>query len=114
MNNYLGEFPLEDARNPYLEYTPADWALLFIQRYGGFVAAYHKAWVIDQVARILKGTPVEVVEARWGVSDNHPKGETNIRFWTGEPTQQYHDWVAECRNGDEGPESYDYDEGTAP
>lgn len=64
--------------------------------------SHHKTWVLDQMSRILKGTPVEIVLAKW---DN---GE-----------EEYHDWVAECRgkwiksNSYEGWE-YDYDEGIAP
>jgi hypothetical protein len=113
-NVYLGEFPIEDENNPYLDFSPAEWALVYIRDFGGIDGEHHKLWVMDQVVRILHGTPVEVVEARWGVSVNHPNGETNIRFNTGEPTQEYHDWVAKCRNGEDGPDSYEYDEGIAP
>lgn len=41
-------------------YTPADFAMAFIEQNAYIDGAMHKAWLIDQVSRILKGTPVRV------------------------------------------------------
>ena len=57
-------------------------AMDIIERYGGTDGAHHKAWVIDQVARIL-------------VAD-------------------YTKWVAYMKEGEDGPDSYEWDEGIAP
>ncbi len=107
MQGYLGEFDTDEDK----DLTKEQWALRYIMAYGGFDGAHHKDWVLDQVSRILHGTPVIRKEARW---DN---GTTALRFTTGEPTQAYHDWVAEARGAyDEEYEEYEYEysEGIAP
>lgn len=110
MVGYLGQFAPEPGHE-YENYTQADWALEFVGRYGQFDGGHHKAWVLDQVARILNGTKVIVEEARW---DN---GQKELRFWTDEPSKEYLDWVAMMK-GDWDEENeyfeYDYDEGIAP
>lgn len=107
MAKFLGRFPSDYGKN----HTREQWALEYIMQFGGIDGDHHKAWVLDQVARVLHGTPVICEEARW---DN---GETDIVFSTGEPTQSYHDWVLECRgeyDEDEEEYEYDYDPGIAP
>lgn len=95
---YLGEFPLA------LTATSTEWALTLIGDYGQTDGAHHKQWVLDQVARVLLGTPVIVTEARW--TDHAPE----MRYRTGKPSKAYLAWVEEMRQGGE----YDYDEGIAP
>jgi len=104
MKGYLGEFDTEINR----EFTAHDWALWYIGRYGGFDGDHHKTWVLDQVARILHGTPVIRKEARW---DN---GHAEFRAWTGDPSAGYQEWVREMKDGEDGPDTYGYDEGIAP
>jgi hypothetical protein len=107
MQGYLGEFETDQGRDK----TREQWALDYIMTYGGIDGAHHKDWVLDQVARILHGTPVICKEARW------EGGHTELRFTTGEPTQAYLDWVAEARGEyDEewGEYEYEYNEGIAP
>lgn len=101
MEGYLGEFPVNIIESEFNDYTPSDWAIFFIDYYGQFDGGHHKQWTLDQVARILKGTPVVVVEAKW---DN---GESNYRVSTGKPSQEYLVWVEEM-----GGENYDF--GIAP
>lgn len=79
----------------------------------GIDGSHHKTWVLDQMSRILKGTLVIVEVAKWD------DGLTEYRYWTGEPTQEYKDWVAQCRgkwieSEDYEGWEYDYDEGIAP
>lgn len=108
MENYLGEFPVDIDKTIYKDYTPKDWALYFIGAYGGIDGAHHKDWVLDQVARILNGAEIIVVEARWGqLNNNH----TEYRVRVGEPTNEYIAWVADMMNGEDGPNTYSYDEG---
>lgn len=104
MNGYLGEFETDLNSG----FTPQDWALWYIGCYGGFDGEHHKTWVLDQVARILHGTPVIRKEARW---DN---GETELRVTLGKPSAGYLKWVRELKAGEDGPDTYDYDEGIAP
>jgi hypothetical protein len=75
-----------------------DWALQYIQQYGGIDGNHHKAWVLDQVARILHGTPVIVTGAR-----------KETLFRTGDPSSSYLEWAEMMRSG-----GYNYDEGIAP
>lgn len=52
-------------------------------RYGGIDGDHHKAWVIDQMVRVLAG-------------------------------DRYRKIVREARSGEDGPETYDWNEGIAP
>lgn len=105
---YLGETPVDVSTHPiYKNYTQADWAMVFIEKYAHIDGDHHKMWVFDQVARILKGTPVVVVQARW--TDHDPED----RFTVSEPpSQKYLDWVKSMTSGAN--EGYDYDVGIAP
>lgn len=71
-----------------------DKALDLIGRYGCIDGAHHKDWVLDQVARALHG----------GV-------EIDGRYTA---TEKYRLWVACLKAGEDGPETYGYDEGIAP
>lgn len=110
MATYLGETPVDVTQHPkYSKYTPTDWAMLFISRYGQIEGDHHRAWVLDQVSQILKGTQVQVSLASW---DN---GESEYRYELGEPSQAYKDWVEAMLERDEhGEPQYDYDPGIAP
>jgi hypothetical protein len=70
----------------YSEHADAvkiDEAIHLATQYGGIDGEHHKAWVIDQMVRILAG-------------------------------ERYPQIVAEARNGGDGPETYDWNEGIAP
>lgn len=110
MSKYLGEFPVDLAKSKYSQYTSGDWALLFIEKYGGIDGDHHKAWVLDQVARCLNGVPVVVVEARWD------DGETEYRISTAEEESAlYKTWVKALRGKEtDGEYEYDYEVGIAP
>jgi len=60
MNGYLGETLVEQKDTKYKDFQPQDWAMYYIERYGGIDGAHHKDWVLDQVVRILKGTPIKI------------------------------------------------------
>ncbi len=86
---YLGEFEVDIRETPFAEYGPAEWAFYYIERYGGIDGDHHKAWVLDQAARILLGTPVTFKQARW------LSGEEEWRVLLGEPSAKYLQWVAD-------------------
>ena len=62
---FVGETDVDLKETPFAGYTPLDWALWYVKQYGGTDGEHHKIWVLDQVARILNGTPVIVTEAKW-------------------------------------------------
>lgn len=107
-STYIGSKRVDVKDTPFKDYTPTDWALEYITRYGGKDSRHHKAWVIDQVARILNGCNIIVEMHEW--SDCEPE----YRFYTDEPSQQYKDWVAKLKDGEDGPDTYGYDKGIAP
>lgn len=92
----------------YKNYTEKDWMLTFIELYGGYDGDHHKTWVLDQCARIAKGTPVTLKIARWST------GTENERFGLGDPSKEYLEWVIDMCDGEDGAMTYDYDEGVAP
>ena len=111
MTVYLGAFPVALADTPYANYTPNDWVMQYMFSYGQIDGAHHKQWVLDQIARILKGTPVLVDLRKW---DN---GHSEFQFYLDEPSSEYLNWVKEYRGEwDEENEchEYEYDEGIAP
>jgi hypothetical protein len=105
---YLGEFEVDLKDTPFADYTERDWALYWIGSYGGIDGAHHKTWVLDQVARILNGTPVIVKQRRW------TKHEPEWSMTLDEPSRASEEWVIRMRDGEDGPETYDWDEGIAP
>jgi hypothetical protein len=108
MNGYIGQTPVDVKDTPYKDFAPIDWAMEYIERYGQIDGSHHKQWVLDQVARILKGTPIVIEIAKW---DN---GHKEYRFWTGSPSDEYTQWVIDMKAGEDGENTYGYDEGIAP
>jgi len=108
MTGYLGETLVEDLSNTkFANYGTTDWALYFAA-YGQEDGEHHKAWAIDQVCRVLKNTPVIVKLAKW---DN---GCLEYRVVTGNPSDEYLQFVSDFCNGEDGPNTYSWDEGIAP
>lgn len=60
-------------------------ALDLIKSYGGIDGSHHKQWVLDQVVRKLTGGP-----------------------------RAYQEWVWAYQTGDDGPHTYEWDEGIPP
>lgn len=60
-----------------------DAAIAFAVQHGVVVGDHHKAWVIDQMVRILAGDKYEHI-------------------------------VKEAKDGEDGPDTYDWDEGLSP
>lgn len=112
MEGYLGETIVESlVGTPYEGYTPKDWALNYIGSYGQIDGAHHKLWVLDQIARILHGTPIILTLAKWN------NGQQEYRYTTGKPSAEYLAWVEMMKGEyDEEDEDYEYnyDEGCAP
>lgn len=108
MKGYLGETVLDIHKTKYAMYSSQDWAMLWIEMYSGIDGSHHKDWLIDQVARILKGTKVIVKLAKW---DN---GTEEERFELANSTPEYHKWVKKMCDVVDGSNTYDYNTGIAP
>jgi len=67
-----------------------DITLQFIAEYGGIDGAHHKQWCLDQIVRIL--------------TQSTPHAEAGL----------YYKWVRDFEDGEEGPDSYEWDTGIAP
>jgi hypothetical protein len=100
---YLGETILPQKDTPYKKYNKASLATYFAFRYGQIDGSHHKQWVIDQMVRILFGTPVIFSLAKWD------DGQEEWRLKTGKPSQKYLDFVRDAKSDD-----CSYDEGIAP
>lgn len=107
MTKYLGETPVHQRDTPFKDYGPKEWALEYIHRYGGIDGSHHKAWVLDQVTRILNGAPIDIRLARW--SD----GKSEFRCEVG-ASKAYEQFVKNACDGEDGPDSYRWDVGIAP
>ncbi len=100
MQGYLGETPVDVKKHmTFCQYEVGAWVLLWIEKYGGIDGAHHKDWLLDQIAQIIHGAEIIVVEAKW------ESGYQEYRFSL-EPTASYDDWV-ETFGGD-------YDRGINP
>jgi predicted deacylase len=78
--------------------------MLFIESYGQINGEHHKYWLLDQIAQIIKGTPIIVTQVSWS------NGESEYRFQLGQKTQQYEDWRIRMKGHyDEETEEYEYD-----
>ena len=110
MAKYLGETLVEQKDTEFKDFKPQDWAMYYIERYGGIDGDHHKTWVLDQVSRILKGTTLTIKVAKWD------DGLEEYRVDTNEPSKEYLEWVEDMKCWDEDKEAYiyGYDEGIAP
>jgi hypothetical protein len=88
---YLGEEKVDVEQSKFRGWTPTQWALFFMDEYGSIKGAHHKQWVLDQVRRILHGTPVVVTRAKWS------NGELQVKIGTGEPTAAYLEWMKKAQ-----------------
>ena len=104
MNGYLGETVVKQEDTKYKGFSNVDMAMVYIERYGGIDGDHHKTWVLDQVARILKGTPIIYKKAAWD------DGTVEVRIETGKPSKKYTKWAKDMLCDGE----YDYDVGIAP
>ena len=86
MKGYLGEFDVDIKETPFRIFDKAAWAMYYISLFGGIDGEHHKTWLLDQLARILLGTPVIVKEARWA------NGTKEYRFEIGRISIDYRLW----------------------
>lgn len=113
MTKYLGETLVnQNDVEEFKSFNQSDWAMYFIESYGQIDGSDHKLWVLDQVARLLKGTPVIIRLAKW------EDGSCEYRVSVSKKESiEYKKWrLRMLGNNDEieGSYNYIYDEGIAP
>jgi hypothetical protein len=108
MKGYLGEKVVQKEKTKFAKFSKSDWVMYFIEMYGHIDGSFHKQWVLDQIARILKGTKIIIKLAEWS------NGDKEYRIRLDEPSKEYEKWVIEMCDGEDGPETYSYDKGIAP
>lgn len=82
-------------------------ALEIASRYGDTDGSHHKAWAIDQMVRALTDCPMVAdmaIDATGQPYTYDRQGESDA----------YRAWVADHRAGEDGPETYEWDEGIPP
>lgn len=82
-------------------------ALNFAANYATTDGAHHKMWVIDQMVRSLTGCPIEPrtsIDAYGNPYTFDALGESD----------EYREFIAEHNAGEDGPDTYSWDEGIAP
>ena len=82
-------------------------ALALAGQYGGTAGEHHKAWVIDQMVRTLTDCPTIKKQFL----------DCNKRTYTADvlgESEEYKRFIREQQAGEDGPESYEWDEGIAP
>jgi len=82
-------------------------ALTIALQWSQFDGAHHKAWAIDQIVRTLTGCS-EV--AKQGVDH---RGNPYTYPALGD-SEEYVEFITKCKAGEDGPETYSWDEGIAP
>jgi len=93
---------IDISKTEYAMYSPTAWALKWIEMHGDIEGDQQKAWLLDQIARILNYTKVVIEKLTF-----RPDMPPEYIFSLDEPAEQYHRWVANL--GDP-----DYDTGVAP
>lgn len=82
-------------------------ALDFAVRFGGIDGSHHKDWVVDQMVRALTGCPM-VTETTQDCRGNPHTFETQ-----GE-SEEYKSLVKEACDGEDGPNTFNWEIGIAP
>lgn len=113
MAKFLGEKLLnQEEVEIFKNFSKSDWAMHFIEKWGQIEGQEHRGWVLDQVARILNGTPIIIKLASW------EDGYTEYRVSTSEQvSEEYQKWcISMLGEYDEkqGCYEYFYNEGIAP
>lgn len=84
---YLGETNVDWKETPrFKDYTTNDWILYFIDSFY-CDGDHHSKWLIDQIARIANGCPINVKIARWD------DGLWEYRVSIDDTTEAYDKWL---------------------
>ena len=82
-------------------------ALEYALKYGQIDGAHHKTWVIDQIVRALTGSVM--------VRKKSVDVQGNVHYFEEQDTSnEYARLIDEHRDGEDGPNTYIWDQGTPP
>ncbi len=81
--------------------------LEIIERYGGIDGGHHKQWVLDQIVRIIHKCPL-------AECSNIDCNGNKYYFKDLGKSEEYKLWVKNHKDGEDGPDTYDWEEGIAP
>lgn len=84
-----------------------DKALEIAHRYGGIDGGHHKEWVVDQMVRALTGCPIVTA------TSSDANGE-NYEYETQGESEEYHTFLRDFAEGEDGPHTYSWGIGIAP
>lgn len=114
MPRYLGSTSIDVTTDPrFKNWTTKDFAMEFITRYGQIDGEHHKSWVLDQVSRILLGSPIEANQRCWARPDESIITEVDFTVGSSESYRKWRRGFVEY-DSDDGSEIDDYECGTAP
>lgn len=82
-------------------------ALRYASNFGGIDGGHHKQWVIDQMVRALTGCPMVAISAK-------DCNGLEYEFEAQDESDEYRKFVADRKAGEDGPNTYDWEEGIAP
>jgi hypothetical protein len=85
-------------------------ALQMISDFGDTDGGHHKQWALDQVVRILTDCPEVIKESKYMIGEEH-KTYTYTVLGT---SDEYHEWLREFADGEDGPHTYAWSIGTPP
>lgn len=88
-------------------------ALEFASAYGQTDGGHHKMWVIDQMVRALTGCPVVTKTAVTAGLGPERDGVEYTYEAQGE-SEEYKKWVKDYMDGEDGPDTYEWEEGIPP
>lgn len=80
---------------------------------GQIDGAHHKLWVIDQIVRALTGCPMVMKTNPYG-STPDGKGFMAIQYEGQGESEEYIEFIRAYKDGDDGADTYSWDEGIAP
>jgi len=75
--------------------------------YGAYDGSHHKMWAIDQMVRAL--TDCKMVKTK--IKDCNGQ---DYEYETQGESEEYKQWIKDFRNGEDGPNTYEWDVGIAP
>jgi hypothetical protein len=80
-------------------------ALDLARELSGFDGAHHKMYAIDQIVRALTGCPMVTLTSKFNPA---------IQYEGQGESEEYLAWVRDFEDGEDGPNTYEWDEGCPP
>ncbi len=102
--SYLGETIIDVSESIFKDNTKEDWIQYFIESYGQIDGDHHKAWLLDQIMKILNDCKIIIKLAQWS------NGQEEYRISIEKHSDKYETWISNYTRGC----IYSYETGIAP